>query len=191
MIRVDKWTRRRGANAPSASGLVRHRVRRALTLIVTATLVVLAVPMAAHADSIQNFVGSSGSNTITAGGTTSIGYRIQTTGNDPQDGCNAEDGTPATLTVNAPAGVTVTPGSRVYTSCKTDQYFDFSSITPGTYTITVSEADSNTAGAYNTIGAMFQLTVTKPLVTNTAPSVTISGVANGASYEFGNVPVAR
>jgi len=49
MIRVDKWTRRRGANAPSASGLVRHRVRRALTLIVTATLVVLAVPMAAHA----------------------------------------------------------------------------------------------------------------------------------------------
>jgi hypothetical protein len=147
--------------------------------------------MAAHADSIQNFVGSSGSNTITAGGTTSIGYRIQTTGNDPQDGCNAEDGTPATLTVNAPAGVTVTPGSRVYTSCKTDQYFDFSSITPGTYTITVSVADSNTAGAYNTIGAMFQLTVTKPLVTNTAPSVTISGVANGASYEFGNVPVAR
>ncbi len=33
--------------------------------------------------------------------------------------------------------------------------------------------------------------MTKPVVVNTAPAVTISGVVNGASYEFGNVPVAR
>ena len=33
--------------------------------------------------------------------------------------------------------------------------------------------------------------MTKPVVVNTAPTVAISNVTNGASYEFGNVPVAR
>ena len=42
-----------------------------------------------------------------------------------------------------------------------------------------------------TSGATFALNVTRPVVTNTAPAVTISNVANDASYEFGNVPVAR
>lgn len=129
------------------------------------------------------------------GDTTSIGYSIQAPNaantNDPQAGCNASDGSAATLTVNAPTAVTVTPKTRVYTTCKTDQYFDFSSTTPGTYSITVSVADSNTVGLYSTSGATFTLTVTKPLVTNTAPTVAISNVTNGASYEFGNVPVAR
>ena len=40
-------------------------------------------------------------------------------------------------------------------------------------------------------GASFTLTVTKPAVVNTAPSVTVANVVNGSSYEFGNVPVAR
>ncbi|MGS0684532.1 HYR domain-containing protein [Nakamurella sp. GG22] len=174
---------------------MRHPVRRALTLTAAATLVLLAIPTAAHADTIQNTVVAGGSPTVTAGDTTSIGYSIQApnaaNANDPEAGCNAADGSAATLTVNAPAAVTVTPKSRVYTTCKTDQFFDFSSTTPGSYSITVSVADSNTVGLYTTSGATFTLTVTKPLVTNTAPSVTISNVTSGASYEFGNVPVAR
>ncbi len=52
--------------------------------------------------------------------------------------------------MSAPAAVTVTPKSQVYTTCKTDQYFDFSSSTPGTYSITVSVADTNTVGLYST-----------------------------------------
>lgn len=159
-----------------------------------ATLVLLAVPMAAHSDSIQNSIVAGGSPTITAGETTAIGYSIRApiaaNNNDPQADCNAADGSAATLTVNAPAAVTVTPKSREYTTCKTDQYFDFSSTTPGSYTITVSVADSNTVGLYSTSGATFTLTVTKPLVTNTAPTVSITGVTNGALYELGNVPVA-
>jgi hypothetical protein len=170
-------------------------VRRALAVTTAATLVVLAVPTAAHADSIQNTVVAGGAPTVMVGDTTSIGYSIQApnaaNNNDPQAGCNAADGSAATLTVNAPAAVTVTPKSQVYTTCKTDQYFDFSSSTPGSYTITVSVADSNTVGLYSTSGATFTLTVTKPVVVNTAPTVTISNVTNGASYEFGNVPVAR
>ena len=156
---------------------------------------IMALPATAHADSIQNTVVAGGSPTVAAGDTASIGYSIQAPNaanvNDPQAGCNAADGSAATLTVNAPAAVTVTPKSRVYTTCKTDQYFDFTSATAGSYPITVSVADSNTTGLYSTSGATFTLTVTKPAVVNTPPTVTISAVTNGASYEFGNVPVAR
>jgi hypothetical protein len=166
-----------------------------IVTLVAISPVLMFNAVAAHADAIQNTVVAGGSPTVMVGDTTSIGYSIQApnaaNNNDPEAGCNAADGTPATLTVNAPAAVTVTPTSRVYTTCKTDQYFDFSSATPGTYSITVSVADSNMVGLYSTSGATFTLTVTKPLVVNTAPTVTMSGVTNGASYEFGNVPVAR
>ncbi len=169
--------------------------RRSRALVVVTALAVLAVPGVAQADTVTNTVTAAGSPTVVVGDTTSIGYQIQAptaaNPNDPEAGCNAADGTSATLTVNAPAAVTVTPNSRVYTTCKTNQYFDFSSNITGTYTITVSVADANTLGIYSTSGATFTLTVTKPLVTNTAPTVTISNVTNGASYEFGNVPVAR
>jgi hypothetical protein len=179
----------------SSSANIWKVLRRGFALPTAATLVVLAVPTAAHADSIQNTVVAGGSPTVVAGDTTSIGYSIQApnaaNNNDPQAGCNAADGSAATLTVNAPAAVTITPKSRVYTTCKTDQYFDFSSATPGMYSITVSVTDTNTAGLYSTSGATFTLTVTKPLVTNTAPSVAITNVTHGSSYEFGNVPVAR
>ena len=127
------------------------------------------------------------------GETTSIGYSIQnqnTNAGDTQNSCNPGGGTPATLTVNKPAAVTVTPASRTYSSCDTTQFFDFSSTTPGSYTISVSVTDAG-GGVYVTSDATFTLTVTQPLVVNTAPTVKISGVNSGASYEFGNVPVAR
>jgi hypothetical protein len=169
-------------------------VPRVAALTSILTLAMLAVPGAARADSIQNTVVAGGSPTVMVGETTSIGYSIQAPNaanpQDPEAGCNAADGTAATLTVNAPAAVTVTPRSRVYTTCKTDQYFEFSSATAGSYSVTVSVTDANTVGLYSTSGASFTLTVTRPLAVNTAPTVTLSGVANGASYEFNNVPTA-
>ena len=154
----------------------------------------LAVPGVAQADTVTNTVTAAGENSITKGGTTSIGYvinNLNNNGGDPQNNCNpAGDASPATLTVTAPAAVTVSPASRTYTACGTTQFFDFTSNTAGTYTITVSVTDAG-VGTYDTSGATFTLTVTRPLVVNTAPTVTISNVTNGASYEFGNVPVAR
>jgi hypothetical protein len=151
------------------------------------------VPGAAQADIVSNTVVAGGSPTVAAGETTSIGYSIQNQNRqdgDPENNCNADSRTPATLSVNAPSAVTVSPASRTYTSCGTTQYFDFSSKTAGSYTISVAVADAGT-GTYSTTGATFTLTVTKPLVVNTAPVVKISGVTAGAAYEFGNVPVAR
>jgi HYR domain len=171
----------------------RGSMHRWLAVPATVAFALVSFPLAAHADVIQNDVVAGGSPTVMVGDTTSIGYSINQNAQnstDPEAGCNASDGSAATLTVTAPAAVTVTPKSRVYTTCKTNQYFDFSSNTPGSYSITVSVADSNTVGTYTTSAAAFTLTVTKPLVVNTAPTVAISNVTNGASYEFGNVPVA-
>jgi hypothetical protein len=167
--------------------------RRTLALLLATAVAVLAVPSVSHADTVTNTVTAAGENTITKGDTTSIGYvvnNVNTNGGDTQNNCNpAGDTSPATLTVTAPAAVTVSPASRTYTDCGTAQYFEFTSNTVGTYQITVSVQDAG-VGLYNTSPATFTLTVKAPLVVNTAPSVTISGVTNGASYEFGNVPVA-
>jgi HYR domain len=173
-----------------STGMAR-RTRRALALVSASTLAVIAIPTAAHADIVSNTVSAGGSPSVVAGDTTTIGYTIQNQNNnagDPQNSCNPADNTPATLTVVKPAAVTVTPASRQYNGCTT-QYFDFSSTTPGTYAITVSVADAGT-GTYATSGASFTLTVTKPVVVNTAPTVKVGGVTAGAAYELGNVPTA-
>jgi hypothetical protein len=166
--------------------------RRALAAVSASALAVLTAPTAAHADTVSNTVVAGGSASVVAGEIVTIGYTITNTNSnnstDPQNSCNPADSTPATLTVNKPAAVTVTPASRQYTGCTT-QYFDFSSTTPGSYTISVSIADSG-VGTYVTSGATFTLTVTRPTVANTAPSVALTGVTDGAAYEFGNVPVA-
>lgn len=169
-------------------------LRRGLALLTVSTLALLAVPTPAHADTVSNNIVAGGSPTFAAGGSTSIGYTIQNQNTkqdgDPENSCNAKADSPATLTVSAPASVTVSPQSKDYTSCETTQFFDFSSTTPGSYQITVAVADSG-PGTYVTSGAAFTLTVTKPVVTNTAPTVVISRVSSGGAYEFGNVPVAR
>ena len=181
------------ANNEARSTPRRPEPSRAVAVAVIAALAVFTVPSVAHADTVTNTVTAAGENSIVTGATTSIGYMINNEpGNsgDPQNGCNASnDQSSATLTVNVPAGVTVTPSSRVFSSCGTAQYFVFGSSTVGTYPITVSVSDPGT-GRYITTGAAFTLTVKAPPVVNTAPTVAVGGVTNGASYEFGNVPAA-
>ncbi len=156
-----------------------------------AGLLLLAGQGPALADTVSNTVAASGGDTITAGGSTTVGYSIRNTNSqnsgDPQNSCNAADGSPATLTVLAPADVTVSPASQTFSDCTTVRYFGFSSTKPGSYPISVGVADSG-AGTYTTAGATFTLTVEPPVVTNTAPVVTLTGVTDLASYEFGSVP---
>ncbi|CUR59907.1 exported hypothetical protein [metagenome] len=169
-------------------------LRRCLAVALAAALVVLAVPGAAQADTVSNTVVAGGSPTVAVGESTSIGYSIQNTNSnnstDPQNSCNPADATSARLTIVAPASVTVTPASRIFTACGTTQTFDFSGTTPGSYAITATVTDTG-VGTYTTSGAAFTLVVTRPLVVNTPPTVTITNVSGGAAYEFGNVPLAR
>jgi hypothetical protein len=49
-------------------------------------------------------VGGSRTVTIPSGGSATVSYYIQATGNDGQQGCNANDGSPATLTFYVVSG---------------------------------------------------------------------------------------
>ncbi len=144
------------------------RNRRLLGALVT-TSMFMALAGVAMADNVVNDVSSSGGDTFAAGGSTTVGYKIVATGNqqgDPQAGCNASDATPATVTVNVPSGVNVSPSSLTFTSCNDFQDVTFSSSTPDDYPITVSVSDGGT-GSYFTNPASFTLHVTGPTATDT------------------------
>jgi hypothetical protein len=136
----------------------------------------------ALADNVQNDVVAAGNGTITAGGSTVVNYRINENNGDGQTGCNAADSSPATVTINTPAGVTVdtsgSPGNQVtltFTSCDTNQGATFSSNAPGDHTITVSVSDSG-AGTYNVNPATFTLHVNAPA--KTTPTITWASPAD-------------
>jgi hypothetical protein len=142
---------------------VQLRRKGRLTLLLAVTLVAGAIAAVAYADNVKNDVVAGGNDTITAGGSTTIDYWIQAT---QSDGCDAADGSSATVTISAPAGVTATPSSRTFSACNTSgneanpnntQSITFSSSTAGDYPITVSVSDS--AGNYNTSPASFTLHV--------------------------------
>jgi hypothetical protein len=133
-------------------------------------MAVLAFATVAWADNVQDDVdATTGSKTITAGGSTTVSYRIVANSGDGQAGCNASDGSAATVTINVPSGVTVdtntaTPANEntlVFTSCSTFQPAQFTSSTVGSYDITVSVTDTG-VGTYNTSPAKWTLIVTAP-----------------------------
>lgn len=142
---------------------------------------------------------------------TSITYWIQAT-----NGCDAADGTAVTVepyVSGYPAGasqsdVTISPSSQEFGGCASGandinyaKAFSFSTaegVTPGRYTIDVNYSDVG-GQSYQTNLATFYLDVSAPNSggggggggsTNTAPQVSVAGVANGASYEIGSVPPA-
>lgn len=153
-------------------------------------LVALTITSLVSADNVQNDVVAGGNDTITAGGSTTIMYRITANNGDDQRGCNAEDTTPASVRINTPTGVTANPQTLSFTSCDTEKSVLFSATQAGAYNITVSVTDYG-VGDYNTEPAKFTLHVNPaPPPSNTAPQVSVTGVTNGASYEIGSVPTA-
>ncbi len=151
---------------------VRRAFTRALTL---ATVLSLLMSSVVFADTIQNNVVAGGNDTIAAGGSTTITYEVMVggTGLDGQGGCNASDGTPLSLTISAPAGVTVTPATLSFTACseKGQKTATFFSATGGSYAITHSFSDTG-SGAY-TNEADFTLTVNAATPSDTtAPTIT-------------------
>ncbi len=138
-------------------------------------LVLLASAGFAVADNVQNDVVAGTNDTIPAGGSTTVQYNLHGPkgSGDGQAGCNASDGSSATVTINAPAGVTASPGSLVFTDCSSSQGVAFSSNTPGAYDITVSVSDAG-PGSYNTNSAKFTLTVTAASDT-TPPTLILPG----------------
>jgi len=138
-------------------------------------------------DDVASSTGQGGQRTITGGGSTTVKYWIQENGAGGLKDCDAADGTPVTVGIGAPAGVTATPSSLSFSACGdvnlNAHAVTFTSSKPGTYKMTTTATD--TTDSYNANGADWTL-----VVTNSAPSVAVQGVVNGAEYMVGSVPAA-
>jgi hypothetical protein len=112
-------------------------------------LLALLVPLTVFADNVVDNVTVGGTDTITAGGSTIVSYKINANGGDGQTGCNASDGSPATVTLSIPAGVTASTLSLTFSACNVFQPVTFSATTAGNYAITVASIVDSGTGAYN------------------------------------------
>ncbi|MCX7623477.1 MAG: hypothetical protein N2Z82_06990, partial [Thermomicrobium sp.] len=185
------------------------RPHRRLALIGALALVLL-IPGLALADDVYVtgnaivLVGGTRTVTIPAGGSATVSYYIvaRPPSQDGQQGCNASDGSPATLRFyvgsqqlgTSTTPVRVTPGQLTFTACRqgnnlNDQSATFSSSTPGTYVVTVQVNDSG-PGSYDTSQASFELIVQPP--PDTTPPVitaTVSGTLGANGWYVSNVTV--
>lgn len=142
---------------------------------VTAIMAALALASTglAFADTVKNDVASDtgvgDKRTITVGQTTSVNYYIQPTGGT----CDAADGSSATITINAPAGVTATPNTLTFNSCDVKKPVEFTSSVAGTYSVTNTASDSK--GSYNESPANFTLVVEAEVVVTPPPAPDADG----------------
>jgi hypothetical protein len=157
--------------------------KRAAAVVAVAAVAVMSAVSIAFADNVQNDVVAGGNDTVTQGNSTTLNYRIQQNNGDGQTGCNAADGSAASVSINGlPAGATATPNPVSFTACGTNRAvaIQTSDSTPvGNYVITVTVSDSGT-GSYNTNPATFTLHVLAGTPSDTTPPE-ISYVLNPAS----------
>lgn len=169
------------------------------TAIAAGVSVALAGAMGvAHADNIQDTIADNGAGvTLVAGSSTPGSAAIRLIGNNndgetTDPGCNIDAGeAPLKLDIVTPAGVTANPDPLNITACGTEFPVSFtaSSIAvSGTVTVTILSQPAGGGGYHNQV--LIPITVTQPTPTNTRPTVAVTGVQDGSTYEIGNVPSA-
>jgi hypothetical protein len=113
-------------------------------------------------DDVESTAGIGGRRSVAVGDQTVVKYWIQENSSGGLSGCDAADGSPATVTITAAAAVTVSPSQLTFTACgdatHNSQAVSFSSNTAGEYSITTSVTDRT--GNYNANPADFVLVVT-------------------------------
>ena len=164
-------------------------------LMTAAVGVMLAIAGASFADNFQSDgVVSGGPTSITAGESATVTYRLvgNSGGGDPVPNCNVDSTHPATVTVNAPAGVSASPSSFQFSACGNagSKTVSFSSSTPDTYSISHGITGGKT-GALYTNQANFTLQVNALVQQNTAPGLSVpapiiveAGGASGATVNY-------
>ncbi len=97
--------------------MLRQRSRPARLLAILAAMVLVGHGSAAYADNVQNDVTASGEVVAgTVGVPVMVSYRITANNGDGENGCNATDASPATVSVVTPPGVTASPPSVAFTT---------------------------------------------------------------------------
>ena len=153
------------------------RFKVIITIAMVIVLLALSIPAMVSADNIQDDVVVGGNDTFTAGGSTTINYRIVANG---RDGSNVNASYPATVTINTPADVTSTPLILSFTACedgsnKNEQSVVFTSAKPGDYAITVTVTGGKPGNnGWNTAPANFTLHVLAAPPTSTPTTLTVS-----------------
>jgi hypothetical protein len=152
------------------------RSRRSAFMVAAGASVLLAIAGGAFADNLQNDAATTaGITTISAGGSTTITYRLigNSAPNGDPNGCDATPATPVTVTITAPAGVTA-PASVTFTACGNPgaQPATFTSNTAGSYPITHA-ISGGVAGSLFNNQANFTLTVNAVTPPNQAPSLSL------------------
>lgn len=185
------------------------RFSRALAVVVTASLLTAMVASAndkltADADLATSDADRSYTNTSLAEGSTatfsfSLYVRVQPGGNEPTYPIDIElDSRPSWVAVHPDTTFPITIDGVGTANAELVQFIATGQAeeTTGTITFKAYAGGTNTElsqSLINTADSTFTVTVSPPTVTppsNTAPVVTVTGVEDGASYEFGSVPAA-
>lgn len=177
--------------------LLRHSAFRAGAVLAAGALFLGAAGIA-HADTIYNKLDLTIDPVaevmpLNAGGANgSTMLAVDPTGGDGKNGCNLTAQTTLTLNIvssNTAVATIVTP-QATFTSCGSTPTVVVHPVAVGSATVTASVASNNSGGTFSLAPATFQVNVTAPAPSNTAPVLTIGGVAAGASYAKGSVPAA-
>ena len=123
-----------------------------------------------------------------ANGTTQL--YVSPTNGDGKNGCNLTGSTTLVVAVASSntSVATVSSSSITFGSCGDVKTLTVAPVSAGTATISISQTSNSTAGTFELGTATF--TVNVAAAANTAPTVVITGVAPGGSYDKGAVPVA-
>lgn len=171
---------------------------RKVLAAVTVSGLLLSAAGVAQADVVYNNVDASVDavaesmplNAGGAAGTTTLA--VSAANFDGKQGCNLTGSTVLTLGLASsnPAAATVSPSSVTFTSCGDTKVLTVTPVAAGAATITATQTVNNTGGTFDLAPATFTVNVAAPAPANTAPSLSVAGVATGASYSKGAVPAA-
>lgn len=131
-----------------------------------------------------------GMSLVTGGNSGSVSYTVIPQGSDGKNGCNLTGNTTEVVGISSsnPSVATINASQITFASCGTVGPFAVTPLSAGSTTISLIQQSNTTAGTFNLSPAIFTVTVAPPA--NTAPTVSVTGVASGTSYEIGTVPAA-
>jgi hypothetical protein len=164
------------------------------TMLAVAAVVAVPIPALADTVTVTNaVVAGNGSKSVTTdtGVAVAVSYTLaadNTPAGDPP-GCDAQTkaGRSVVVTIPPVANVTASPAVLSFTDCSTVKFVSFSASSPGDYSVTAAATGGKDGSLFTTAAANFTLHVVSP---NQPPTVTVTGVLQGAGYEHGSVPSA-
>jgi hypothetical protein len=183
-----------------STGRSRTSARKGFAVAALAAAISVASTGVAYADNIQDNIVDTGTGVSLLAGSASGGtatIRVIGNGNDSgdddlgvkDDGCNWDSTeSPLVLDIVTPGGVTASPDPLSITECGVDHTVTFrasASAVSGTATVSIVSTPAGGGGYNNQV--TIPITVTSA---NTKPSVAVTGVSDGASYQIGSVPAA-